>query len=140
MKANKRELLSREVNVLNWTLDIYARAEGTKHSRVRDSSQYLIIEGEFTEPLNGVTKALLQVQAAATPNLGARDMPCVGSVIQLKPQVQAAGTLTPEEFQSLLVLAGSGKLRSLRIVFQKPHYGRALIANISFSSREPECE
>jgi hypothetical protein len=140
MKARKRELLSREGVVLDWTLDIHARAEGTKHSRSRDSSQYLILEGNLTEPLNGITKFLLQVQATVEPDLGARDMPCVGSVIQVKPQVQAAGTLTPEEFQSLLVLAGSGRLRSLRIVFQKPHYGHALIASMSFSSRAPESE
>jgi hypothetical protein len=140
MKVKKHELLSREAVVLDWTLDVYARAEGTKHSRSRESSRYLIIEGELTEPLNGVTKFLLQVDAAATPDLGARDMPCVGSVIQVKPKIQAAGTLTPEEFQSLLMLAGSGKLRSSTMVFQKPHYGHALIASMSFSSRPPESE
>lgn len=138
MKAKKHELMSREGVVLDWTLDIHARAEGTKHSRTRESSQYLIIEGDFSEALNGVTKFLLQVHAAPQPDLGARDMPCVGSVIQVKPKIQAVGTLTPEEFQSLLMLAGSGNLRSFTMVFQKPHYGHALIASLSFSSRSPE--
>jgi hypothetical protein len=116
------------------------RAEGTRHSRTRDSSQYLIIEGDFTEPLNGVTKFLLQVHATATPDLGARDMPCVGAVIQVKPQIQAAGTLTTEEFQSLFMLAGSGKLRSFAMNFQEPRYGRGLIASMSFSSRDPSAD
>jgi hypothetical protein len=136
----KRELLVREAHVLDWTLDIHVRAEGSKHSRTRESSRYLILESDFTEPLNAVTRVCLQVHPEAEPSLGARDMPSLGSIIQLKPQVQAAGTLTPEEFQSLLMLAGSGKLRSFRMVFQKPHYGHSLIASMSFSSREPESE
>lgn len=140
MKAKKRALLSREGVVLDWTIDIHARAEGTKNSRTRESSQYLIIEGDFTEPLNGITKFLLQVTPAAEPDLGARDMPCVGSVIQVKPAIQAAGTLTLAEFRSLLVLAGSGRLKSVVLAFQEPRYGHALIASMSFSSRSPSGE
>jgi hypothetical protein len=54
----------------------------------------LDLEGHFAEPLNGVNNCLLQVQATAEPDLGARDMPCVGAVIQVEPQIRAAGTLT----------------------------------------------
>lgn len=138
VKTKKRDLLSREGLVLDCTIDIHVRAEGSKHSRTRDSGQYLIVEGDVTEPLNGITKFLLQVSPVAEPDLGARDMPCVGSVLQVKPTIQAAATLTPAEFQSVLVLASSGKLRSVRMAFQEPHYGRALVASLSFSSRVPE--
>lgn len=140
MKARKRGLLSRDGNILDWTVDIYVRAEGTKRSRTRDSAQYMILEGELTEPLNGVTQFLLQLHPAEQPDLGARETPSLGAIIQVKPKIQVAGTLTPEEFRSLFLLAGSGKLRSCALVFQEPHYGHALVAGMSFSSRPPESE
>jgi hypothetical protein len=139
-KPGKRELLSREGVVQDWTMDIHVRAEGTKLSRTRESSRYIILDGELTESLNGVTKFSMQVQTEAEPELGHRGMASLGSNIQVKPQVQVVVTLTLEEFQSLLMLASSGKLRSFRMVFQRPHYGHALIANMSFSSRAPESE
>jgi len=138
--TKKRDLLSREGRVLECTIDIHVRAAGGKTSRSRDSAHYLIVEGDFTEPLKGITKFLLQVSPDPEPSLGARDMPCVGSVFQVKPTIQAGATLTPAEFQSLLVLASSGTLRSVTMVFQAPHYGHGLIASLSFSSRAPEVE
>jgi hypothetical protein len=140
MKSKKRDILLREGQVLDWELHVYARAEGTKQSRHRDSSQYLILEGEFTEPVNGVAKFSLQLHADAEPGVGARDMPCVGSVLRVKPEIQAGATLTPEEFQSILLLASTGNLKYLAMYFQQPRYGSALIANLSFSSRMPQPE
>jgi hypothetical protein len=140
VKKPKRELLSREGLVSGWTLDIYASAVGTKNIRSRESARYLIVEGEFTEAVKGVAKFLLQVSPESEPGVGAREMPCVGSVLQLKPQIQAAATLTSDEFHDLLLLASTGKLRTFQMAFQEPHYGHALIASMSFSSRDPERE
>jgi hypothetical protein len=140
VKVKKRDLLPREGRVLDWTVDIHVRAEGSKVSRKRESSRYLILEGEFTEPLGGVTSFLLQLSPDPEPTVGAREIPSVGSVIQVKPNIQAVASLTPDEFHYLFLLASSGKLRSVYMAVQEPHYGRALIASFSFSSREPEDE
>jgi hypothetical protein len=140
MTAKKRELLVREGIVLDCTTDIFVRAEGVKLSRTRESSRYLILEGDFTEPLNGVSKFSMHVHTEAEPHLGNREIPSLGSILRLKPEIQPVVTLTPGEFQSLLILASGGKLRSVRVVFQKPHYGHALISSMSFSSSEPEGE
>lgn len=140
MQAKKRGMVSREGLVHKWTVDIYVRAEGDKHSRSRTSAQYLILEGDFIEPLKGVTKFSLQLNTDAQPELGTREIPSVGAVLRVKPEIQAAGSLTPDEFQSILLLASVGRLRRFGMNFQEPRYGRALIANLSFSSGEPAGE
>lgn len=140
VKAKKRELLPREGRVLDWTVDIHARAEGPKGARRRESSQYMIIEGELTEALGGATSFLLQLRPDPDTTVGTGEIPSVGSVIQVKPKIQAVASLTPDEFHYLFLLASSGKLRSVYMAVQEPHYGRALIASFSFSSRPPEAE
>jgi hypothetical protein len=109
-------------------------------SRSRESSRYVILEGEFLEPLSGATKFLLQLSPQLEPSLGGGDIPSVGSVIQVKTQVQAVVTLTPDEFHYVFLLASSGKLLSVYMAVQEPYYGRALIASMSFSSRPPASE
>lgn len=140
MREVKRAMVQREGIVSKWTLDIYARAEGTKNARSRTSAQYLILEGEFSEPLKGVTKFSVQLSPADEPGLGAREIPTVGALLRVKPEIQAAGTLTPEEFRSVLLLASACKLRTFGMVFQEPRYGSALIASFSFSTRDPTAD
>jgi hypothetical protein len=138
-KQKKRELLPREARVVGWTVDVHARGEGSKTARRRESSQYLIIEGELTEALGGVTSFLLQLWPDPDAGVGTREIASVGSVIQVKPKIQVAASLTPAEFHRVFLLASSGNLRSVYMAVQEPRYGRALIASMSFSSREPEC-
>lgn len=140
MPAAKRSMLQREGSVSSWTLDIYARAEGKTNARSRGSAQYLILEGEFIEPLKGVARFSVQLSPADEPDLGAREIPTVGSVLRVKPEVQAAGTLTSDEFRSVLLLASAGKLRTFGMVFQEPRYGSALIASFSFSTDDPAAD
>jgi hypothetical protein len=139
-KGKTRELLPREARVLDWTVDIHARGEGPKTARRRESSQYMIVEGELTEPLGGVTSFLLQLWPDPDTSVGTREIASVGSVIQVKPTIQVAASLTPDEFHSVFLLASSGKLRSVYMAVQEPRYGRALVASFSFSSRPPEIE
>ena len=42
--------------------------------------------------------------------------------------------LTEREFDMVLALAAEGKLLSVAVSFQKPHYGRGVITSVDFSS------
>lgn len=137
MKRVHRPLIAREGSVLAWELHIYARADGSKQHRERKSSLYLVLQGEFSEPVKGISLYSLQLMSTAEPDVGNREMPCVGSILRVKPRIDAGGTLTKEEFEALLTLATTGNLRHMGMIFEEPRYGSALIASMSFFSQPP---
>jgi hypothetical protein len=133
-RSTRREIIARTGRITSWTLHLHVHAVAHAGLRQRESSSYLILEGELTETLNDMSSFMLQVSPEIEPSVGSREMPCVGSVLTTKPRLEAAGALTFEEFRSVLALATSGNLRSSRMAFQKPFYGKALVASMSFHS------
>lgn len=139
-RPTARKLISRDGTVTAWRLDAYVHATGTKLTAVRESDRYLIVEGTLTEAVKGVAAYSIQFTSEPQPSLGNRDMPCVGSILRVKPRIDAAATLTPEEFKTMLTLATTDNLKSLTLYFQEPRYGSGLIASVSFFSHPPELE
>lgn len=140
MKRAHRPLLAREGSVSAWALHVYARADGNKNHRERRSSHYLLLQGEFSERVKGVSHYSLQLTSAVEPNVGNQDMPCVGSILRVKPRIEAGATLTKEEFEALLTLATTGNLRHMGMRFEELRYGSGLIVSMSFFSHPPQEE
>lgn len=94
--------------------------------------------GEFTEPVRGISAFSLRVRPEAKPGLGNVEIPSVGAWSATKPAFDGGVYLSEREFDLVLAMATSGKLVSVHFHFQEPHYGKALIASVSFGSDPPE--
>lgn len=93
------------------------------------------IEGEFTEPVRGISQFSIMAYIDANPTVGMVDVPAIGAFTAIKPVLQGGIDFSPSEFQSLLTMASAGMLRSCYLVFTKPRYRSALIVSASFNSR-----
>jgi len=138
-KNRKSDLLSRYGTVHDTRIDLNIQAERL-HGNLyqRKSSIYVDVIGEFTEPVSGVTQFSILTFPVEKPELGKTVIPSIGSFIRIKPTAQSVIELSLEEFQNLMQLAASGKLRSCYLAFNEPFRGRASIVSISFSSDPPE--
>ncbi len=94
----------------------------------------MYVEGEFTEPVAGVSQFSIMAYVNANPVVGQAEVPSIGAFTAIKPVLQGAIDLSPNEFQSLLTMASAGLLRSCYVVFTKPRYRSALIVTADFNS------
>ena len=94
------------------------------------------MRGKFQEELNGVSDFYVQVSGTPDPQLESSGSHAVGYVISMKPMIQAVVDLTESEFRALLAMADAQRLATCRICFEKPHYGKAPIISVSFSTRD----
>ncbi|CAJ0736374.1 hypothetical protein [Ralstonia mannitolilytica] len=93
------------------------------------------IQGEFTEPIAGISQFSIMTYVHANPVIGQAEVPAIGAFTAIKPMLQGGIDLSPSEFQSLLTMAAAGMLRSCFIAFTRPRYRSALIVTADFDSR-----
>ena len=137
--ARKSELLPRSGIVTVARIDMHIYADKQRGSvRERKSSIHIDVMGEFTEPVSGITKFSILTHPVPMPAAGQAEIPCIGSFTRFKPIAQGVVELSVDEFQNLMLLATSGKLRSCYVAFNTPYRGHALIVSVSFSSGPPE--
>lgn len=98
----------------------------------------LDIRGEFTTPVRDISTFTLRINPEAEPSLGNAEIPCVGVWTSVKPAFNGSVDLSDREFDLVRTMASSGKLVSVHLNFQQPHYGKSLIASVSFSSDSPD--
>ncbi|WP_129449270.1 hypothetical protein [Methylibium sp. Pch-M] len=137
-KPSKRAMVSRAGSVTNWGGYVFVYGDRRNNQSVRQSLLSLDIRGEFTSPVRGVSAFALRVTPESEPGLGNVEIPCVGVWIAAKPEFDGGVHLSDREFDLLLAMATAGKLLSVYLHFQEPHYGKALIASVSFSSDPPD--
>ncbi|MDE4916306.1 hypothetical protein ACUXAV_004800 [Cupriavidus metallidurans] len=134
-KRRTNELLQRsgEIKRLRASLGIRAdRPRSLPPERATMLTMY--VEGEFTEPVAGVSQFSIMAYVNANPVVGQAEVPSIGAFTAIKPVLQGAIDLSPNEFQSLLTMASAGLLRSCYVVFTKPRYRSALIVTADFNS------
>lgn len=130
-----REILSRSGSVTYWDLDVHAWATGDKpDARKRHDTVHLILRGDFTEEVAGVTRFDLLVWPEDQPEAGRADIPSVGTFLRAKPILEGTLTLSEVHFQALLSVVVTGKLRAIAVTFQKPRYGSGLISSLLLST------
>ena len=139
-KRKKRDILSRFGTVTSWDLSVFVYSEKRSATAERQALISLVLKGTLVEPVRNTTAFGLTVFPCADPELGNAEIPSVGSIIAMKPVLNAVVQLAYEEFQVVMALATAGRLVSVRLSFQEPRYGSALIASCSFSSQPPEEE
>ncbi|MGJ7498330.1 hypothetical protein ACSFA8_25150 [Variovorax sp. RT4R15] len=136
----RREIMAREGVIDDWDLSLYAISQGGKviEDRRREEQIYMSIRGTLTEAVNGVLAFDFQITGSTSPTAGRAEIPCVGSIIGMKPKLQAGIELSLRQFDTLLSIARAGRLKSCHFSFQAPRYGSALVASASFSTSPPE--
>ena len=138
-KKQRSEILYRYGRITGWRADAYVSPEQLREGVAqRESQMYLDLKGTLTEPLSGTERFSVMVFISNEPRLRDGVVASVGSIIRLKPTLQAGLDLSFREFQTLMQLAAAEKLRSCRLAFQVPYRGHALIVRASFSSAEPD--
>jgi hypothetical protein len=127
-------MLRRVGRIESWGGYVYVSADRERSGPERRSLHGLKLKGSLNEPVAGVSTFELTVygdpRAIASPG----DVPAIGSWLKVKPVMDGLVMLTEREFDLLLALAQGGKLVSVGLSFQKPHYGRGLIISSDFSS------
>ncbi|VVE46512.1 hypothetical protein PCE31106_04418 [Pandoraea cepalis] len=141
-KQRKRQstttLLSRDGVITSWRASLFVYAERRRGGpRERKGRAWLVVEGELTEPVAGVSGYSIHMFPGNEPSVGQSEIPSVGSFIRTKPMMEGVIELSEREFGFISTLLSSGRVLFCSVAFQPPRYGRALIASIDFSSAPP---
>lgn len=139
-KAKKRDITSRYGTVTSWDTSVFIYVDKRGGQTERRTLISLGLKGDLLKPVRNITGFELNAFPDKEPKLGNAEIPSVGSIIATRPLVSAVVNLSEQEFQVVLALATSGQLASVRLSFQEPRYGSALIVSCSFSSQPPEEE
>lgn len=135
-KRKSDELLQRSGEIKQVHISLSVRADQPRSLPPERKTMLTIdIEGEFTEPVAGVSQFSMMAFVDADPTIGQTKTPAIGSFTAVKPVLQGGIDLSPSEFQSLLTMAAAGMLRSCYLVFTKPRYRSALIVTADFNSK-----
>lgn len=127
-------MLRRVGRVESWGGYVYVSADRERSGTERRSLHGLKLKGSLNEPVAGVSAFELTVYGDPRAIASEGHVPAIGSWLKVKPVMDGLVMLTEREFDLLLALAQGGKLVSVGLSFQKPHYGRGLIISSDFSS------
>jgi hypothetical protein len=133
-RGRKPEKLRRVGRVESWGGYVHVRADRDRSGPERHSLHTLTLKGNLNEPVSGVSAFEMSVYSDPRAGISAGDTPAVGSWVKVKPVLDGLVMLTEREFDMVLALAAEGKLLSVAVSFQKPHYGRGVITSVDFSS------
>jgi hypothetical protein len=143
MPARKSTGLKRRINtdrlrrvglVESWGGYMYLSADRDRSGVERRSMHGLKLKGTLTDPVAGVSAFELTVCSDPRACASSGDVPAIGSWLKARPVLDGLVMLTEREFDLALALAVAGKLVSVSVGFQKPHYGHGLITSVDFSS------
>lgn len=138
-KTPQRELLSRYGVLSTWRADIHILSKRPRGEiATREGRVYLEVKGDLTEPVAGITRFSVLTFVSDKPTVGQGEVPSVGSITKVKPELQVSVDLSLSEFQTLMQLATTEKLRSCYLAFLAPRRGRAPIVSISFGTGMPD--
>lgn len=135
-KRRSDQLLQRSGEIKQLRVSLSVRADKPRSLPPERKTMLTIdIEGEFTEPIAGTSQFSIMAYVNANPVVGQAEVPAIGAFTAIKPVLQGAIDLSPNEFQSLLTMASAGMLRSCYFAFTKPRYRSALIVTADFNSK-----
>ena len=109
---------------------------GTPSERVGDFG--ILIEGKFTEPLGNATDFHLYLSPRGFQPGGNSRSNSVGWITQVIPTIGGIIEVLDSEFQLLFTMTAVGTMKSLYLVFDKPHYGSARITSARVSTNPDE--
>ena len=133
-RSTKDERLRRVGLVESWGGYLYLSADRERSGVERRSMHGLKLKGTLTDPVSGVSAFELTVCSDPRACASSGDVPAIGSWLKAKPVLDGLVMLAEREFDLVLALAVGGKLVSIGLGFQKPHYGHSLITSVDFSS------
>lgn len=135
-KKGDRAMLSRDGEITDWRMEIFAHPfNADETTRERRALPSISIFGSFNEAVNGVTKFNIMLTPGTT-HIGNAEIPCVGSILRSKLEIEGHVRLSLLEYQTVLAMITTGNLRYFSCEFQTPKYGSALISSMSLDSRK----
>jgi hypothetical protein len=134
-RKRKNTVISREVNVSDWELQMFSHAvPGPNPGHRRPAETYLIVKGTLTEPFNGSSAFSAQFHSEDAPRIGPKPLAAVGHASASKHGISITASLYNIEFDRLLALATAGKLLYIAIDFEEPLRGSAALTTLGFCS------
>jgi hypothetical protein len=133
--TRKSSVVSREINVSDWELQMFCHAVAhTDPEHRRPAETYLIVKGTCTEPFNGSSTFCAQIHAEDAPRIGPKELAAVGHVSASKRGISISASLHHVDFDRLLATATAGRLRYMSVYFQEPVRGSAALKTLGFCS------
>jgi hypothetical protein len=136
-KRRAHEMLSRVVAISSVSARIGVGVDDPRDEE-HATSAWLELRGHLEEPFRGVADVLISMYPQDKVHVGTPRPASVGSLIGLKPEMSVVLPWLHRDFDWLWALAVSGQIGFAHITFTKPHYGRALVVNASFSTEREE--
>lgn len=105
-KRRSDEVLHRFGEIKQVSTSLSVRADKSRSLPPERKTMLTIdIQGEFTEPIAGISQFSIMAYVHANPVIGQAEVPAIGAFTAIKPVLRGGIDLSPSEFQSLLTMA-----------------------------------
>jgi hypothetical protein len=139
-RKSRTEMLTRSVEISMFRVSLSLQIDEPKMPDPElETSPWLELRGVMNEPIRNVRDVLFSLYPKDKVVVGAARPASVASIIQIRPEVSVVSPLPHADFDRMMSMALGGQVKFAWMFFTKPHYGRALVTNLSFSNeREDE--
>ena len=138
-KSRPDETLSRNVIISSISTSVRITMEdATDPDPLLDGRQYLDLRGYMPDPVRDIDEVVMHLWSDAHWRVGSVRPAAIAHVVGMRPAVDVICSLPPAEFGYVWSLALSGRLTHAYLTFTRPHYNRAPVHSLSFSSELEE--
>lgn len=137
-RSRHREVLSRYATITEWRPSLTVltnKPRGLPHERL--VLHHINFFGTLEEPLKGVSELAGHIYPGTDVSIGNARIPCIGSIISMRPAVSLVATFTFDEFSWLLTLAAGNQLAACYFSCNEPIRGYAPVFSLSFDKDVP---
>ena len=138
-RITRPEILNRNVDITSVGASFRVRVDEPRDPEPEiEVKPWLELRGVLDEPVRQTSEIVLSLYPNTRTKVGTTRPPAVGAIVGAKATVDAVISLPHVEFDRLWSFAFSGHLKNAWMAFTAPHYNKALILAVSFSSQPEE--
>ena len=138
-KSGRSELLSRYATISSCSMSVRLHATHDRgEDPYKESWPWLELRGVLKEPVGDVEDLQGHLHPTGRLDVGTATPAAIGSIIKARPKLTVVVDWPQEDFNRIWNMALTDHLKFAYLCFTKPHYGRALVVSIAFSSEDEE--
>ncbi len=138
-RKHHTEMLTRSVEISTFRVSLSLRIDEPRMPDPEfETTPWLELRGTLNEPIRDVRNVLFSVYPKDKVVVGTARPASVASIIQIRPEVSVVSALPHVDFDRMLSMTFAGQVRFAWMFFTKPHYGRGLVKNLSFSNERED--
>jgi hypothetical protein len=138
-RKSRMEMLTRAIEISTFRVSLSLQIDEPKLPDPElETTPWLELRGTMNEPIRDTRDVLFSIYPKDKVVVGIARPASVASVIQIRPEVSVVSPLPHVDFDRMFSIALAGQVKFAWMFFTKPHYGRALVTNLSFSNEREE--